>query len=60
VFHGPRAGAAAGDFADVRGVDYAVLGPLVGLMFVLGVLPQLLAGLINPLVTQWAGHLMLP
>jgi hypothetical protein len=24
-------------------------------MFVLGIYPQLLAGLINPLVTSWAG-----
>jgi hypothetical protein len=29
-------------------------------MFVLGIWPQLLAGLINPLVTAWAGHLTLP
>ena len=60
VFHGPRAGAAAGEFADLHGVEYATLVPLVVLMFVLGVWPQLLAGLINPLVTQWAGHLALP
>jgi NADH-quinone oxidoreductase subunit M len=60
VFHGPRAGAAAGEFADVRGVELAPLMPLVALMFVLGVYPQLLAGLINPLVTAWAGHLVQP
>jgi len=60
VFHGPRAGAAAGDFPDVSGVDFAVLVPLVALMFLLGVLPQLLTGLFNPLITQWAGHLSLP
>lgn len=59
VFHGPRpAGAPA--FADLRGVDYVALVPLVALMFVLGIAPQLLAGLINPLVTHWAGHLVLP
>ena len=60
VFHGPRRGAAAAGFADVRGLDYAALVPLVALMFVLGLAPQLLAGLINPLVTTWAGHLTLP
>ncbi len=60
VFHGPRAGAAAGNFADLSAVELAPLVPLVALMFVLGVYPQLLAGLINPLVTSWAGHLALP
>lgn len=60
VFHGPQAGAAAGEFADLRGVELAPLVPLIVLMFVLGVAPQLLTKLINPLVTAWAGHLMLP
>jgi NADH-quinone oxidoreductase subunit M len=60
VFHGPRAGATTGDFSDLRGIEYAPLGPLVILMFVLGVAPQLLTGLFNPLVSSWAGHLMLP
>jgi NADH-quinone oxidoreductase subunit M len=60
VFHGPRAGAAAGGFADVGGIELAPLVPLVVLMFMLGVWPQLLAGLINPLVTAWAGHLGMP
>jgi NADH-quinone oxidoreductase subunit M len=36
VFHGPRAGAAAGEFSDLRGVEYAPLIPLIALMFVLG------------------------
>lgn len=57
VFHGPRAGLAAGDFPDLRGVEYATLVPLVVLMFLLGVAPQLLTALINPLVVSWAGHL---
>ncbi len=60
VFHGPRAQAATGEFTDIRGLDYAVLVPLVGLMVVLGVAPQLLTRFINPLVTAWAGHLVLP
>lgn len=60
VFHGPRAGAAAGPFADVGRLDLAVLVPLVALMFLLGVLPGLLTGLFNPLVASWAAHLTLP
>ena len=60
VFHGPRAGAAAGEFPDLRGIEFAPLVPLVVLMFVLGLAPQLLIRYINPLVTHWAGHLVLP
>jgi NADH-quinone oxidoreductase subunit M len=60
VFHGPRAGAAAGPFADLRGVDLAVLGPLAALMLLFGVLPQILTGIFNPLITAWAGHISLP
>jgi len=60
VFHGPRAGAAAGEFHDLSGVELVTLVPLIALMFLLGIWPQLLAGLVNPLVTSWAGHLTLP
>ncbi len=60
VFHGPRAGAAANAFSDLRGVEYAPFVPLIALMFLLGVLPHLLTGLINPLVTHWSAHLLLP
>ena len=60
VFHGPRRGAAGGEFPDLRGLEFGPLVPLVVLMFVLGLAPQLLAGLVNPLVTAWAGHLVLP
>lgn len=60
VFHGPRRGAAAGEFRDLRGIEYAPFMPLVALMFLLGVAPQLLTKLINPLITMWAGHAMLP
>jgi NADH-quinone oxidoreductase subunit M len=60
VFHGPRAGVTARDFRDLRGIEFAPLVPLVVLMFVLGVAPQLLIRLFNPLVTAWAGHLVLP
>ena len=60
VFHGPRAGAASGSFADISGVDYAVLAPLALLMMVFGILPQLLTGLFNPLVAAWAQTLATP
>jgi NADH-quinone oxidoreductase subunit M len=56
VFHGPQRGAVA-QFRDVSPLEIATLLPAVVLMFVLGVAPQLLAGLINPLVTGWAGTL---
>jgi NADH-quinone oxidoreductase subunit M len=58
VFHGPRAGAAVGNFPDVTGSERAVLVPLAALMVVFGVLPQLLIGLFNPLVTSWVGQAM--
>ncbi len=60
VFHGPRAGITREAFADLHGIEFAPLIPLVALMFALGIAPQLLAHLINPLVTMWAGHLTLP
>lgn len=60
VFHGPRAGAAKGAFADLDPLELATLLPLVALMFVLGLGPQLLARIFNPLVTSWAAHLTLP
>lgn len=56
VFHGPQRGPVA-QFSDVTPLELATLLPGVALMFVLGVAPQLLAGLINPLVTGWAGSL---
>jgi NADH-quinone oxidoreductase subunit M len=60
VFHGPRRGAAAGEFPDLSPGDVAVLGPLVLLMFALGVMPQLLTGLFNPLIAAWVHPLPLP
>lgn len=60
VFHGPRAGAAVGNWPDLRGVELASLVPLVVLMLLLGVLPQLLTGLFNPLVASWVAALAHP
>ncbi len=59
VFHGPAGGCTAG-LKDLSVLEILPLSPLIGLMFVLGVWPQLLTRLINPLVTAWAGHLTLP
>ncbi len=53
VFHGPATGAGV-NFRDLDATEIATLLPLIALMFVLGIFPQLLAGLINPLVTTWA------
>ncbi|HZP61179.1 MAG TPA: NADH-quinone oxidoreductase subunit M [Opitutaceae bacterium] len=57
VFHGPRAGAAAVEFRDLSGRELAVLVPATALMLLLGVLPQILIGLYNPLISFWTAHL---
>ncbi|MBP6865457.1 MAG: NADH-quinone oxidoreductase subunit M [Candidatus Didemnitutus sp.] len=59
VFHGPSAGAGM-KFRDLDAEEIMTLVPLIVLMFVLGLVPQLLAGLVNPLVTSWAAQLPLP
>lgn len=59
VFHGPAAGAGV-KFRDLDAEEIMTLVPLIVLMFVLGLVPQLLAGLVNPLVTSWAAQLPLP
>jgi NADH-quinone oxidoreductase subunit M len=56
VFHGPAAGAGV-NFRDLDATEIITLLPLIALMFILGIVPQLLAGLINPLVTSWAASL---
>lgn len=56
IFHGP-ASASATKFRDLSALEILTLAPAVALMFVLGVWPQLLMSLINPLVTAWAASL---
>lgn len=56
VFHGPAKGAGV-NFRELDTTEKLTLVPLIALMFVLGLLPQLLAGLVNPLVTSWVSHL---
>ena len=60
VFHGPTGKIASSGFQDLSRHEILTLSPLIALMFVLGVWPQFLAGLINPLVTSWASRLVLP
>ncbi len=52
VFHGPVRNAVAG-FGPLSPSEKVTLIPLVVLMFLFGILPQLLLGLVNPLVTTW-------
>lgn len=54
VFHGPVTPRVA-NFRDLSRRERVVLFPAVALMFVLGVYPQLLTGLINPLIATWSG-----
>ena len=56
VFHGPQGAGVAG-FRDLSPLEIITLAPAILLMFVLGVWPQLLVSLFNPLVTVWAAHL---
>jgi NADH-quinone oxidoreductase subunit M len=56
VFHGPAAGAGV-NFRDLTPREIVILAPGIALMFVLGVWPQLLMGLINPLVNAWIAPL---
>ena len=53
VFHGPVAGATP-RVTDLTPSEIAPLVPTIALMFALGLVPQLLATLFNPLVAQWA------
>ncbi len=56
VFHGPVAAGVAA-YRDLDRVEFLTLLPLIILMFVLGVLPQIVISLFNPLVTAWAARL---
>jgi NADH-quinone oxidoreductase subunit M len=60
VFHGPPAGASASGFRDLSGGEIGLLAPLVAMMFLFGLWPQILVGLFNPLVSEWARHLPMP
>ncbi|MEO6001914.1 MAG: NADH-quinone oxidoreductase subunit M [Opitutus sp.] len=61
VFHGPaRHESTTNPFRDLRAVEVLTMAPLVVLMLVFGVMPQLLTGWFNPLVTMWARSLASP
>lgn len=54
VFHGPaRADALA--FRDLSAREVFLVAPVVALMFVVGICPQVLLGFLNPLATAWTG-----
>lgn len=54
VFHGPKGALATSGVADLSRGEIGIVLPAIVLMFVFGVLPQLLIALINPLATLWA------
>ena len=56
VFHGPR-GPGVAAFRDLSALEILTLVPTVVLMLVLGVWPQFLMSILNPLVTSWAARL---
>ncbi len=56
VFHGPPKPAAL-PFPDVDAGEIAALAPSIAVMFMLGIAPQFLVGLFNPLVSSWAAGL---
>ncbi len=56
VFHGPATSSTAA-FRDLSKREIAVLLPAIALMFLLGLYPQLVIRLFNPLITQWASSL---
>lgn len=53
VFHGPPGALARSGFADLSSGEMVTAAPAIALMFALGVFPQLLVALTNPLATQW-------
>jgi len=60
VFHGPRTALVDGHFPDAQAAELSGLIPLSLVMLVLGLLPQVLIGLFNPLVTSWVQAIVLP
>ncbi len=56
VFHGPS-GDNVKTMRDLSPCEIAPLVPVIALMFVLGIFPQLLAALVNPLVSQWVNRI---
>jgi NADH-quinone oxidoreductase subunit M len=53
VFHGPQ-GPGVATFRDLSALEIVTLVPTVVLMLVLGIWPQFLVSIFNPLVTSWA------
>jgi NADH-quinone oxidoreductase subunit M len=55
VFHGPPGAVVARGFADLSRDEFATMIIPTLLMFLLGIAPQVIVGLVNPLVTSWTG-----
>lgn len=55
VFAGPVSGASV-EFADLNGAERLALAPVAALMLLLGLLPQLIVGVINPTVLNLLAH----
>ncbi len=61
VFHGPAGGpVAAGGFTDLTPLEVATMTPALALMLLLGLWPQWLIGLFNPLISSWAAGMLAP
>jgi NADH-quinone oxidoreductase subunit M len=55
VFHGPPGAVVARGFSDLSRGEFTTVIFVTLLMIVLGLVPQLIVGLVNPLVTAWTG-----
>ena len=55
VFNGPMPEHCAG-FADLHHAERMALAPVIGLMFLLGVVPQLIVATVNPTVVNLLAH----
>ena len=56
VFHGPL-GARWSTFTDLTVTERWIVGPAIGLIFVVGICPQLVLGLVNQTVLRWVEQL---
>jgi NADH-quinone oxidoreductase subunit M len=43
-------------FPDLHGGERLAMAPVIGLMILLGILPQLIVNSVNPTVVAWLAH----
>jgi NADH-quinone oxidoreductase subunit M len=60
VFHGPKGQVATAGFRDLSAFELTTMIPIIILMFVVGIVPQVLVTFFNPLTTAWAAGLLSP